>query len=344
MTQTEAGIKGQQDADAGVRGSRFGSVLSGAVIFFILLGLIVIFTILEGTVFLSLGNFSNIAVEAVGLLLLAVGSTFVIITAGIDLSVGSVLVLSSVVTARVMAGLAASGSEPVAIAAGIVLGLLTGLICGLANGAIITRYKVPPFIVTLGMLGVALGAAQILAGGTNVPGVPLSFSNAFGPINELFGFLPVPVLIALVVVVIAGISLAYTRFGRYTYAIGSNAEAARRAGINVDAHLIKVYALSGLLAGLAGVLDIARFSTTSLGGHSADNLAAISAVVIGGTSLFGGTGTILGSVVGTFIPAVLRNGFVIQGVQAYWQEVVIGAILILAVYIDQRRRAAEERK
>jgi ribose transport system permease protein len=145
------------------------------------------------------------------------------------------------------------------------------------------------------------------------------------------------------VVILAMLALHLTQFGRYTYAIGSNADAARRVGIDVERHLLKVYTLSGFLAGLAGVIDLARFNTASVGAHTLDNLAAISAVVIGGTSLFGGIGTIVGSVVGTFIPAVLRNGFVIAGVQPFWQEVAIGIVLILAVYIDQRRRSAEER-
>jgi ribose transport system permease protein len=154
----------------------------------------------------------------------------------------------------------------------------------------------------------------------------------------------VPIAVGLVVVVAAILALRRTRFGRYTYAIGSNAEAARRVGINVDLHLLKVYIVSGFLAGLAGIIDLARFNTASVGAHTLDNLSAISAVVIGGTSLFGGIGTIVGSVVGTFIPAVLRNGFVIGGVQAFWQQVAIGIVLILAVYIDQRRRSAEERQ
>ena len=133
--------------------------------------------------------------------------------------------------------------------------------------------------------------------------------------------------------------LAQTRFGRYTYAIGSNPEGVRRAGVNVDAHLIKIYALGGTLAGLAGFLSLARFGTTSIGGHSTDNLDAIAAIVIGGTSLFGGVGTMLGTLVGVFIPAVLRNGFVIVGVQPFWQQVAVGAVLIVAVYFDQLRRS-----
>ena len=347
-----AGPKTEQTGEKEER--RFGIPLGGfssALIFLILAALIVIFTILEGTAFLDLTNFRNIAVDASELLLLAVGLTFVITTAGIDLSVGSVLVLSSVVAAKVMVALAGTPqqvqsyefpNQGVAIPVGIVAGLLVGLLAGLVNGLLVTKLKMTPFIVTLGTLGIALGAAQILSGGSNVPYVPTAIQSEIGT-RSVLGFLPVPVLIALVVVVIAALALSRTSFGRYTYAIGSNAEAARRVGIDVDRHLLKVYALCGFLAGLAGIVDLARFNTASVGAHSSDNLAAISAVVIGGTSLFGGIGTIIGSVVGTFIPAVLRNGFVIQGVNPFWQEVAIGAVLIVAVFVDQRRRSAEER-
>jgi ribose transport system permease protein len=151
------------------------------------------------------------------------------------------------------------------------------------------------------------------------------------------------VMIAVAVAVIFGVMLHATRFGRHTYAIGSNDEAARRAGINVDRHLIGVYAISGLLAGLAGFMSLARFATTTIGGHSTDNLQAIAAVVLGGTSLFGGVGTVLGTVVGVFIPAVLQNGFVITGVETFWRDVAVGAVLIAAVYLDQLRRRTQYR-
>jgi len=282
---------------------------------------------------------------------LAVGVTFVIITAGIDLSVGSILVLSSVIAAQTMVALSGTPeqvrnyqfpNQEVGIPVGIAAGLLVGLACGFINGLLVTKLKLTPFIATLGTLGIFLGAAEILSGGTNVPYVPTAVQSAIGTRN-LLGFLPVPIAIALVVVIVAILALHLTQFGRYTYAIGSNVEAARRVGIDVERHLLKVYTLSGFLAGLAGIIDLARFNTASVGAHTLDNLAAISAVVIGGTSLFGGIGTIVGSLVGTFIPAVLRNGFIIAGVQAFWQEVAIGMVLLLAVFIDQRRRSAEER-
>jgi ribose transport system permease protein len=220
-------------------------------------------------------------------------------------------------------------------------GLLAGLAWGVVNGVLVTKARVPPLIVTLGTLGMALGSALLITGGIDVRGVPLELTTTIG-IGQLWG-VPYVVIIAAVVTAIGAVTLAMTRFGRYTYAIGSNAEAARRAGINVDRHLIKVYGLSGLLAGMAGMVWLARFATTTIGGHSTDNLAAIAAVVLGGTSLFGGIGTVLGTVVGVFIPAVLQNGFVILGVQPFWQQVAVGAILIVAVYIDQLKRRAQER-
>jgi ribose transport system permease protein len=292
-------------------------------------------------------------------LLLTIGVTFVIITAGIDLSIGSILILSAVVAAKVMVALSGSPEDVQAyrfpnqatgIPVGLAAGVLTGFVCGVANGLLITRLKMPPFIVTLGTLGIFLGIAQLLTGGVNVPNVPPDVQTQIG-LRELVGFdiggrrirLTPPMLIAFLVAVLAAIALNRTRFGRYTYAVGSNAAAARRAGINVDVHLIKVYGLSGILAGVAGGFDLLRFGTASVGSHQSDNLAAISAAVIGGTSLFGGLGTIGGSVIGAFIPSVLRNGLVISRVAPFWQNVAIGAVLILAVFLDQRRRRAEER-
>jgi len=320
-------------------------------ILLVLIGLIALFTIWHGRMFFDRTNFRNIALDASQLMLLAVGMTFVIITAGIDLSVSAVLVFSAVVGAKVMSNLSGSPeqvrnyefpTQHTGIPIGLLAAVLSGLAWGILNGLIITKLKLPPFIVTLGTLGMALGLAQIISGGASVPYVPYDVQTLVGA-RRFFGWLPLLVVITAIIVIIAMITLSLTRFGRYTFAIGSNAAAARRAGINVDRHLIKVYAISGLLAGVAGAMDLARFATASTSTHSADNLNAISAVVIGGTSLFGGLGSIFGSVVGTFIPAVLRNGLVIGGINPFWQQVAIGAILIVAVYIDQRRRKASER-
>jgi ribose transport system permease protein len=307
-------------------------------IFAILILIVAVFTAYEPTNFPTVANFRNIATDASVLLILAVGETFVIITAGIDLSVGSVLLFSGVVSAKLMESM--GGDSTGVILIGLAAALAGGLAWGVFNGVVITKMKVPPLIVTLGSLGMALGAALLLTGGVDVRSVPNNLVVSVG-IGRVAG-VQYLVLIAGGVAIVFGLILWITRFGRWTYGIGSNAEAARRAGINVDRHLIKVYALSGLLAGLAGWLNLARFSTTTVGGHATDNLNAIAAVVIGGTSLFGGVGAIAGTVVGVFIPAVLSNGFNVIGVQPFWQDVAVGAVLILAVYLDQLRRRAKQ--
>jgi ribose transport system permease protein len=301
----------------------------------ILVGLIVIFSLLEFESFFAVANARNIATDAAVLLVLAVGATYVIVTAGIDLSVGSVLVFSGVVAAKLMNEI--GGESLGVILLGLAASLASGLAWGLFNGFLIAKAKIPAFIVTLGTLGMSLGAAFLITGGVDERDVPFLLVSKFG-IGRVLG-IPYLVLVALGVAVILGVVLAQTRFGRYTYAVGSNEEAVRRSGVNVDRHLIKVYALAGFLSGLAGFMNLARFGTTTIGGHATDNLNAIAAVVIGGTSLFGGIGTILGTVFGVFIPAVLQNGFVIVGVQAFWQQVAVGAVLIIAVYLDQLRRA-----
>jgi ribose transport system permease protein len=313
---------------------------SSTSIALILAGLIVVFSVLRFEEFFAISNARNIATDAAVLLVLATGLTYVIITAGIDLSVGSVLVFSGVVSAKAMNEV--GGDNWGVIIVGLVVALAAGCAWGLLNGFLITKGKIPPFIVTLGTLGMALGSALLITGGVDERDVPFKLIETIGS-GRLFGEIPYLVLIAACVALVFGIILAQTRFGRYTYAIGSNAEGTRRTGVAVDRHLIKVYALGGTLAGLAGFMALARFGTTSIGGHSTDNLDAIAAVVIGGTSLFGGVGTIIGTIVGVFIPAVLRNGFVIVGVQPFWQQVAVGAVLIIAVYLDQLRRSRNER-
>jgi ribose transport system permease protein len=205
----------------------------------------------------------------------------------------------------------------------------------------VAKAKVPPLIVTLGTLSVALGIAQIITGGLDIRAAPDVLQDNIG-YGRLAG-IPAITIIALIVVVVGGIVLHRTRFGRYTYAIGSNEVSARRVGINVDRKLIQIYALSGLLAGFAGILSLAQYGTTTIAGQSLTNLNVIAAVVIGGTSIFGGQGSMFGSMVGLFIPAVLQSGFVIIGVSPYWQTVAVGTILIAAVYVDQQRRAAATR-
>jgi len=303
----------------------------------VLLVLILIFSAIDPA-FHSTSNFRNILTDASILLVMAVGMTYVMVAAGFDLSIGSVLVFSGVVGIKAMVALGTDNALTVLV--GLVVSCLGGLSWGIFNGLCITKLRVPALITTLGSLGAALGIARLITHGNDVRGVPLSLINV-----STGGFLTLNwiIWVALVVTLIGAFVLGTTRFGRHTYVIGSNAEAARRAGINVDRHLLKLYALSGLLAGLAGMLSLTRFATTTISGHSSDALQVITGVVLGGTSLFGGIGTIVGTVVGMFIPTVLQNGFIVTNVEPFWQEVAIGFILIAAVYIDQLKRRSRER-
>jgi ribose transport system permease protein len=305
----------------------------------VLLVIIAVFGALSPSNFLTTGNLTNVAQNVSIWAVIAVGMTFVIITSGIDLSVGSVLVVSSVVAAKVMERMGDSGWTTALV--GLVLSAVVGIFWGVLNGFLVAKAKVPPLIVTLGTLSVALGVAQIITGGLDIRSAPAVLVDNIG-YGRLAG-IPAITLIALVIVVIGGVMLHRTRFGLYTYAIGSNETSARRVGINVDRQLILIYGLSGFLAGLAGILSLAQYGTTTIAGQSLTNLNVIAAVVIGGTSIFGGYGSMFGSMIGLFIPAVLQSGFVIIGVSPYWQTVAVGSILIAAVYVDQQRRARAAR-
>jgi ribose transport system permease protein len=315
-------------------------------LFIFLAGLIAYFSLTTPNhAFFQTNNFKTIALDTSEVILLALGETFVIVTAGIDLSVGGMLLFSGVAGGTVMLDLSGTPAQvaslqyphaALAVPVGIAVIIVTGIVLGFLNGLLVTRLRLPPFIVTLGTLGIYFGAADLVTGGTNLSAVPTSFQDSVGN-GKIFGIF-VPVLIALVFVIITHVLLKHTRFGRYTAAIGSNQEGTRRTGINVDRHLIKVYTLAGFFAGLAAIIDLSRFGSMNLAAHNTDNLNAIAAVVIGGTSLFGGIGTILGTVVGAFIPTVLQNGFIISGVDPFWQEVLVGATIIVAVYLDQLRR------
>lgn len=324
-------------------------LVSSGWIFLLLLGLIAVFVALRPTQFGSTYNVQQLAINAAILLVLAVGQTYVIIAAGIDLSVGSVLVFASVVSAKLMLFL--SGAEATTygttaagwdiIALGTLAAILAGAAWGALNGVLVTLAKVPPLIVTLGTMGMALGSAQIISGGTDVRALPALLVNVIGS-GRLFG-IPSLVLIAAITVIVAGVVLHFTRFGTHVFAIGSNAEASRRSGILTTRKLIMIYTISGVTAGIAAVMANARFATTTINGHTMDNLTTISAVVLGGTSLFGGMGSVFGTVVGVFIPVILLNGFVILGIPPFWQTVAMGAVLILAVWIDQLKRRLRKR-
>ncbi|KIL42176.1 ATPase [Gordoniibacillus kamchatkensis] len=304
-------------------------------IFGVLVLLILIFGIIN-PVFFTVDNWNNTSTFMTDTLLLALAETVVILTAGIDLSVGANMGLSSIVFSLILQyGMEHGISPALSIPLGVLGGLVTGVLVGLVNGFLITRWKITPFISTLGMLGVCTGLTFIVCNGTSVTNLPAELGTIGNYI--IFGFISFSVLVTALAVVWIYTVLTKTRFGRYTYAIGSNAEAASRAGINVNKHLTKVYVLSGFLAALAGIIIVMRFVNGSPLTGSHTELNAVAAVVIGGTSLFGGRGSIWGSVVGAAIIAVLLTGLVLAHVQAYWQIVAVGAIIVLAVYVDQLR-------
>jgi ribose transport system permease protein len=308
----------------------------------ILVGLMGFFAIVTpaGT-FLSLDNFRDIALNTSEIVLLAAGQTFILIAAGIDLSVGSITIFCAVISAKLLgffSGPVADNYPDVGVGLAVALPLTLAVGCawGFINGWITVKWHVPPFIVTLGTLGITLGLAQIISGGLNLA-VPSQLQERFTQ-GGLFDFVPWPVVLASGVVAILWAVLARTRFGLRVYALGANMEALRRAGVNVGRLTVMLYILMGFLCAIVALMDVARFSSASLAAHTQDNLNAIAAAVIGGTSLFGGRGRMGGTVIGAFIPAVLRNGFILMAVQPYWQNVVVGTVLILAVYIDQVRR------
>lgn len=295
--------------------------------------------------FLSVSNLESIGLSASQLLILGAGVTFLLISGGLDLSVGAIIVFSAVTAANIMAG-ATRGLEadermglalwgPVAV--GALAGVMVGLLWGLFNGLVVVRTRIPPFIATLASSTVILGLAQVWTGGINVSGVPPELQSAFG-LGRMFGIIPWPIVLAAVIVTVLWVVLAKTRYGLRIYAIGSNPEAARRAGINVDRYTVSVYVLVGALAGVAAVVDVSRFTTATVSGYSAVALNVITAVVIGGTSLWGGRGGMGGTIIGALIPATLTSGFVILGLQPFWQNVAVGLVLLLAVTVDQYRR------
>jgi len=250
--------------------------------------------------------------------------TFVIITGGIDLAVGSVLAFSGVV-------MASSLQSGIPLPLALLIGLGVGLLCGVVNGLLITIGRLPPFIATLGMMSVARGAALMFTEGRPISGFSEGFrSIATGEILRI----PAPVVIMIVVYVIAHFVLKRTKLGRYTYAIGGNEEAALLSGINVRLNKTLVYGIAGLLSGLAAILLTARLNSAQPIAGMSYELDAIAATVIGGTSLLGGEGTVSGTLIGALIMAVLRNGLNLLSVSSFFQQVVIGSVIILAVLID----------
>jgi ribose transport system permease protein len=279
--------------------------------------------------FFSVGNLFEITIQAAVIALIAVGQTFVILSGGIDLSVGAVLAATTVVAALAM-------DAGYGLAGGIIAGLLCGVLFGAASGIVIGKIGVPPFIATLGMMGIARGFALIVTGG--IPVFNLTPGFEFLGQGRIADIVPVPTVLTLCLYWIGYLVLRRTRLGRYTYSIGSSLQATEFSGVNVPRYLILIYMVSGFTTAVAGLTEASRIGSGQPAGGSGYELDSIAAVVIGGTSLFGGEGNLLASLVGALIIATLRNGLNVLGVYAFWQQVATGTILIAAVCLDRWRR------
>jgi ribose transport system permease protein len=283
--------------------------------------------------YLSVATASNILQDFGPILLIAIGSTFVIVAGGIDLSPGAVLGLSGMITAIVAkagndVGLPSALSLTLAVVAGLAIGALVGLV----NGLLSTRLGLAPFIATLATMGAAYGSTLVISDGLQIAGGPpevLTIGN-----NYVFGFFTAPVAATFLLTGISWVALAQTRFGRYTYAIGSNTFAARVAGVRVERHLVKLYIISGLLAAAAGIFVYFRLSAGAPASGRGGELQAIAAVVIGGTSLFGGKGRLGGTIIGALIIASVLSGLIMVGVPPAWQQIVTGGLIAVSVAIQ----------
>ncbi|RBP79454.1 ABC transporter permease [Marinomonas rhizomae] len=340
MTTLNDTMKTAKDSQGAKKTKRIPPEVS---ILLVLVGISIMFEIL-GWIFIGQSFLMNMSrlqiivlqVSVIGII--AIGVTMVIITGGIDLSSGSVVAMSAMIAAT----FAQSSNWPKVISPALtdlpfvvplIVGLIVGALAGFVNGWLITKTKIPPFIATLGMMVSARGVARWYTDGSPVSGFTKEFAMLGNALDRWM-----PVVIFIVVAIIFHIVMRYTRFGKFTYAIGANPQAARVSGINIDRHLIKVYTIAGLLVGLAAMVAIARIKTAQAGMGLMYELDAIAAAVIGGVSLSGGRGRIAGTVVGALILGVMLSGFTFLRIDAYYQDIIKGAIIVVAVVIDQQRQ------
>jgi ribose transport system permease protein len=333
----------------------------GSIWAWLFLAALIIFFTIANPVFLTPFNLQNILANMSILTIIAIGQTFVIISGGIDLSAGYVMGMVSVVAALTMNTMPPDTPLWIVVLTGAGVGLIAALIAGLVNGLLIARLDVPPFIATLGMLGIARGVGFLFSGGMPVPvrtenigrigngyllyfhptagwsffGLPAGLVQA--DMRQVTGVLPFVLIFMIILLVIAQLILSRTRFGLHTYAIGGNKEASSRAGIPVSRRLVALYMVSSAFAAAAGLVYNVRFTNGAANAGEALLLDTVAAVVIGGASLFGGAGTVMGTLLGALIIAVLGNGLVIMAINPFWQFIAVGVVIIVAVLIDQAR-------
>ena len=308
---------------------KVGAMLNGVGIVAVLLVLCLFFAF-KATGFVSVRNLYYVLQQVSVVGILVIGQTFVIITKGIDLSQGAIIGFSSILSAILIVNM----GLPVGAAFAIIIVL--GALIGLLNGFLVAQMNVPPMIATLGTTNIVSAIALLSCNGSNIYSLPGSIKE-FASI-KLLGFLPGITCIMFVLLIFAHIILSKTRFGRYTYAIGSNSVSAKFSGIKVERHLIQVYTMSGLVSAVAGVIMVCRLNSGVSTAGDGYEMNSIAAAVIGGTSLLGGEGTIAGALVGALIMSVLSNGLQLMGISTYWQKLFVGVVLIAAVLVDNIRR------
>lgn len=293
----------------------------------ILVLMVLVFGLLEPKAFLSGSNLVKIVEQSAITILLACGEFFAILLAGIDLSVSSAMALTGMITAKLMV----NGVHPsLAVLVGAVL---LGAVIGAINGILINETGLPPFIVTLGTQAILRGLTMIVSGARAVSGVPAEFTRVTG--GKLFGVIPAPILIALITAAVLIFFTTKTQAGRNLYAIGGNPQSAWFAGINVKSHTVLAFTIAGLCSGLAGMVNVARLAAAEPNAGTGYETFAIAAVIIGGTSFFGGQGAIPKVVVGGLIIGVINNGLNMVGVSSYYQQIAMGALIIIAVTLDR---------
>jgi inositol transport system permease protein len=332
IERAEAAVKRGGQVISGSRNMSFSQIYRqyGTVLIFV--GICILASILSPT-FLTEANLTNVLRQVVVVSLLACGVTFIIILGHIDVSLGSVLALCGVIAGSVMA---ITASVILAVVAGVAVGMVTGII----NGFVITFFRIPSFIMTLAMTTVARGAVLLYTGGSPVTGL-----GDFRVIGQgSFGPVPISVLILAIVVVISWILLNKTKFGRYVYAVGGNERAARASGINPDSIVVKAFIFNGILCAVAGIVLMSRINSGQPAGGVGYEFDAITAVVVGGTSLMGGTGTITGTIIGSLIIGVINNMLNLMNVSSYWQQIIKGLIIAIAVILDVWTKSARSKK
>jgi ribose transport system permease protein len=345
---TDLSVPQKRPGDASESGLALKRLAShtGAWIIVVDVAMLLIFGFLSpGASYLGTSSLQNIGFDSAQIVLLAGAAAFELAAAQIDISLGAILVLSSVVGGKVIQGVGGTASQvqagvyphlALAIVLGVIAACLTGAAFGFINGLIVARLRVTSFIATLATTGMGTGLALIITNGTDLAFQPLWLQSHFG--TALAAGIPIPALVVAVIMVILWGVMRFSRFGLRTLAVGSSETSAERAGISPGRQVIAVLTLAGLLAGAASILDLARFLTTNVAGHSLDALSAVAGAVIGGCSLFGGRASVGGAVAGALLAIILQTGLVAVGLSPFYQQIAVGVVLIAAVYVDGRRR------